>query len=117
MLGVGVLFESYLPQVGDDYVIIDQTTSSVPRIDFASSTVFQDPLTNQPLFDGSFFVASGITFRIDYDGGDGNDVVLTVAAIPAPGAGTGRDHRPGSAAPHAPLNLRSPPSPFSNQHT
>jgi len=44
--------------------------------------------------DGSTFVVAGVTFQINYGGGDGNDVVLTATAVPvvaptAPDTGAG----------------------------
>lgn len=90
-LGVSVLPDSYVPQVGDMFMIIDIRSSLVPRVDLpnlsnpynTSPNLFSAP-DGSTLLNGSQFVADGFTFRILYNGGDGNDIVLEVMAIPAP---------------------------------
>lgn len=90
-LSVAVLAESYIPQVGDMFTIIHQVGSQYARIDLGGG-VFSD-LDGASLFNGATFMADGFTFRIRYDfdadSGNpllsGNDVMLEVVAIPAPG--------------------------------
>lgn len=92
-LGVAVLAQNYIPQLGDSWVIVDILSSLVPRVDLpnlgnpynTSPNLFSAP-DGTTLLDNGIFIADGFTFRIDYDGGDGNDVTLTVMAIPAPGS-------------------------------
>jgi autotransporter-associated beta strand protein len=67
------LFNGFTPIVGDSFTLI------------ANDDV--EPLAPEDLFigkpDDSLFTASGYEFRIDYQGGDGNDVTVTVT-IPEP---------------------------------
>src|SRR5262249_38049297 len=57
----------YAPAVGDTFTIIDNDLGELVGNTFTG------------LPDGATFSAGGRTFRINYNGGDGNDVVLTVA--------------------------------------
>lgn len=63
------VFFGYTPSVGDSYVIVDN--------DGADAVVG----TFSTLPEGSTFVAFGRTLQITYQGGDGNDVVLTVTSL------------------------------------
>lgn len=65
------LFNNYKPSVGSSYAIINNDGSD------AVTGHFSD-LTN-----GSTFSAGGYSFKINYAGGDGNDVVITVQPSPA----------------------------------
>lgn len=60
----------YTPVLGDSFIIIHNAGGS------AVSGTFNG------LAEGSFFTNSGISFRITYAGGDGNDVVITRANVP-----------------------------------
>lgn len=61
---------NYTPQVNDEFTIVNliASTSTI-------SGTFND--SGQTLAEGATFVADGRQFRISYQGGDGNDVVLT----------------------------------------
>jgi hypothetical protein len=58
------------PQVGQSFVIVDNDGN-----DPIAGTFNGKP-------EGSVFTAGGTTFRITYVGGSGNDIVLTVIAVP-----------------------------------
>jgi Tol biopolymer transport system component len=78
------LYGGFVPAVGDAFTIINNDGS--------------DPVsgTFNGLAEGASFVASGVTYRISYVGGSGNDVVLSVTAVnPAVAAAA-------SSAPKAP---------------
>src|SRR5262249_7569306 len=62
-----VEFLGFTPQVGDTFRIIHKTNSGAVNGTFAG------------LGEGSTFAAGTVTFQITYQGGTGNDVVLTVA--------------------------------------
>lgn len=67
----------YNAKVDDKFTIIDNDGS-----DAVSSTF-------KGLAEGATFTSDGVTYKISYVGGDGNDVVLTVTAIPGtPNTGT-----------------------------
>lgn len=69
-------YNGYTPKQGDVFIIIDQAS------DKAVSGTFKD------LPEGATFSQNGITFKISYVGGDGNDVTLTVMNQPtAPNTG------------------------------
>lgn len=60
----------FKPGVGDKFTIIENDGTD------PVSGAFQD------LPVGTTFTVDGVAFKIDYDGGDGNDVVLTVQSVP-----------------------------------
>lgn len=61
--------DSYMPALNSSYTIISNDAAD------AVTGTFTD------LADGGRFDVSGVTFEINYDGGDGNDVVLTAVAV------------------------------------
>jgi hypothetical protein len=63
------LYGGFIPSVGNAYTIIDNDGSD------AVTGTFNN------LAEGAAFTASGVTYKITYAGGDGNDVVLTVTAV------------------------------------
>lgn len=66
-----LLWNSYSPAVGENYVIINNDGSDAVTGTF--SGLAQD----------ASFTQNGVTFSISYTGGDGNDVVLTVTGVTA----------------------------------
>lgn len=56
----------FLPVIGDSFTIISAASGTASRLSFAG------------LPEGSTFTQGGFLFSITYQGGDGNDVVLTV---------------------------------------
>ncbi len=81
-LGNGTLntsfWDGFRPKGGEQFIIIDNDGS--------------DPVdgTFKDLPEGATFSIDGVVFRINYAGGDGNDVVLTVISVPAaPDTGVG----------------------------
>lgn len=69
-------YNGYTPKQGQEFVIINQAG------DKAVDGNFKD------LPEGATFSQNGITFKISYKGGDGNDVTLTVMNVPtAPNTG------------------------------
>lgn len=79
-LGVDVTAMFSSIAIGSELTIINLATSS-QRV----TGYFSNPLTGQLLNSGSSFSTDGVTFGVDYSGGDGNDLVLTVLAVPSPG--------------------------------
>lgn len=73
----GQLFVSWIgseqAMVGQEFTLIDLQSSLGAVGTFAG------------LAEGSEFTSEGVLWRISYQGGDGNDVVLSVAAVPEPG--------------------------------
>jgi hypothetical protein len=73
-LGNGTLeairYDGFFPTVGAKYTIIDNDGSD------AVSGTFMD------LPEGATFTSDGVIYQITYKGGSGNDVVLTVKAVP-----------------------------------
>ncbi|MDP7020184.1 MAG: GEVED domain-containing protein, partial [Pirellulaceae bacterium] len=72
-LGAGVplnisLVNGYSPLVGDQLVIINNDSTDAVTGEFAGKA------------DDSSFTVANVTYTIDYDGGDNNDVVLTVSS-------------------------------------
>ena len=63
------ILDDFVPNVGNTFVIINNDEADAVTGEF-------DGLTN-----GATFEVDGVTFRINYDGGDGNDVVLTVTQV------------------------------------
>lgn len=63
--------DGYKAKVNDSFTIIDNDAAD------AVTGTFKDKA------EGATFTVSGITFKITYKGGDGNDVVLTVMQVPA----------------------------------
>ncbi|MBI1315205.1 hypothetical protein GC176_28270 [bacterium] len=88
---------SFTPQIGDTFTIVE-------LIDVTSSISGVFSFSGQPLEEGATFNASGQDFQITYQGGDGNDIVLTASLPPdfgdAPdtGAGTGTGNYQTTAA-------------------
>ncbi len=66
------LYNSYAPALNSTYTIVNNDSTDAITGTFAG------------LVQGASFVVGGYTYTISYTGGDGNDVVLTVAAVPAP---------------------------------
>jgi hypothetical protein len=64
-----VVFFTFVPSLGDSYLIVDNDGS--------------DPIigTFAGLPEGATFVLGGRTFQITYVGGTGNDIVLTVTSV------------------------------------
>ena len=82
-MDVEVLGLTSLPVVGETYTVIDIVNSSISRItgDFMSPS-------GSDLFEGAKFSDErGFQWQISYQGGDGNDVVLTsLSVVPEPGS-------------------------------
>ncbi len=64
-------YNGFVPKAGDSFVIISQAGTQ------AVNGHFKD------LAEGAVFTTQGVTYKISYAGGDGNDVTLTVQNIPA----------------------------------
>jgi Tol biopolymer transport system component len=64
-----ILFGGFVPSVGNSFTIVNNDGSD------AVSGTFNG------LAEGSTFTSGGVTYRISYVGGTGNDVVLTVTAV------------------------------------
>ena len=64
----------YSPTVGDAFTIVDKVSAGAVAGTFAG------------LAEGGTFSSGPATFAITYAGGTGNDVVLTVTAVPEPAA-------------------------------
>jgi autotransporter-associated beta strand protein len=69
------LYNGFVPSVGHAYTIIDNDSNDAVTGTFNG------------LAEGASFTAQGVTYRVTYVGGDGNDVVLTVTAVDAAVAG------------------------------
>jgi autotransporter-associated beta strand protein len=65
------LLNDFTPALNDTFIIINNDAADEIIGEFAG------------MINGSTFEVDGVTFRINYDGGDGNDVVLTATAVPA----------------------------------
>ena len=65
------LYNGFKPTAGQKYVLIDNDGADAIGTD-----------TFAGLAQGATFTVSGYTFSISYTGGDGNDVELTVTAVP-----------------------------------
>lgn len=65
------LWNSFAPTVGQSYTIINNDSNDAVTGTFVG------------MADDSSFTQNGVTYTINYNGGDGNDVVLTVTAVPA----------------------------------
>ena len=63
------LLSGFVPALNDEFIIVNNDEADAVTGEF-------DGLTN-----GATFEVDGVTFRINYDGGDGNDVVLTVTQV------------------------------------
>ena len=74
------LLSNFKPNKGDQFIILDNDNTD------AITGIFRD------LPEGSHMTAAGVTFKISYTGGDGNDIILTVESI----------EESGSSAPGAP---------------
>ena len=61
----------YVPALNDTFVIIKNDAAEAVTGTFTG------------LVGGASIVVEGVTFQINYTGGDGNDVVLTATAVPA----------------------------------
>lgn len=76
-----VLYKGYQPATGSQYTIIKNDGNDAVQGTFAG------------LKQGATFNLDGYLFKINYKGGDGNDVVLTVLNVPsAPNTGHGVYH-------------------------
>lgn len=73
-LGNGTLsivgYGGFAPAIGDSFTIIDNDSS-----DSVSGTF-------TGIAEGGLFTQNGVSYRITYTGGDGNDVVITVVSLP-----------------------------------
>jgi len=65
------LLNDFVPSLNNTFTIINNDAADAVTGTF------------EGLANGATFEVNGVTFRINYDGGDGNDVVLTVVSIPA----------------------------------
>jgi autotransporter-associated beta strand protein len=65
------LYGGFVPSVGQAYTVIDNDSNDAVTGTFNG------------LAEGATFTAQGVTYKITYVGGDGNDVVLTVTAVDA----------------------------------
>jgi hypothetical protein len=65
------LFNGFQPVVGNSFMIINNQPAGAVVSSFAN------------LPEGGTFTSQGVTYRISYVGGDGNDVVLTVTNVDA----------------------------------
>lgn len=63
------LYGGFVPTVGQAYTIINNDSNDAVVGTFNG------------LAEGAAFTVTGVTYRISYVGGDGNDVVLTVTAV------------------------------------
>jgi len=73
----GLDAESFSPQVGDTFVILDNDGTDAVR------GLFKDFFTGNDLHEGDTLTAGGLPFQISYRGGTGNDVALTRLDVPA----------------------------------
>ncbi len=76
-------FDSYVPQSGDDYVLISNDGSDAVSGTFVAGTGIDAVSSGTALPEGlvlsSNFLGSGLTATITYKGGDGNDVAIIVS--------------------------------------
>ena len=61
---------SFVPALNDEFIIISNDDTDAVTGTFVG------------MADGSSFDVAGVTFEINYDGGDGNDVVLSAVSVP-----------------------------------
>lgn len=66
-----LLYGGFVPKVGQSYTIISN----------GSSSPISGTFTGLP--EGATYTNQGVTYKVTYKGGDGNDVVLTVTAVDA----------------------------------
>jgi hypothetical protein len=66
-----ILDSGFVPSVGNSFTIINNKSTDPVTSTFSGHA------------EGSSFSSQGVTYRITYIGGDGNDVVLTVTAVDA----------------------------------
>jgi hypothetical protein len=71
------MLNDYKPALNSTYTIINNDAADAVTGTFSG------------LAEGATFQVSGYTFRVNYAAGDGNDVVLTVTAVPASAPDTG----------------------------
>ncbi|HZW07066.1 MAG TPA: hypothetical protein VFF65_08070, partial [Phycisphaerales bacterium] len=86
---------NFVPSIGMSFTIIDQDSSAAPSLYAPAMTSIDGSMfmshdggsLAQGVYFGHEALPAGTFFQIDYFGGDtGNDVVLTIVPIPAPGA-------------------------------
>jgi fibronectin-binding autotransporter adhesin len=65
------LYGGFVPKVGQSYIIINNDAADAVTGTFTG------------LAEGALFTKDGVTYKITYKGGDGNDVVLTVTSVDA----------------------------------
>ena len=65
------LYGGFVPKVGQSYTIIDNDAADAVTGTFTG------------IANGGTYSNQGVTYTVNYDGGDGNDVVLTVKAVDA----------------------------------
>jgi fibronectin-binding autotransporter adhesin len=65
------LYGGFVPVIGQSYTIVDNASSNPTTGTFTG------------LSEGATFVSQGVTFKISYVGGTGNDVVITVVTVNA----------------------------------
>ena len=65
------LVDGFVPALNDEFIIISNDVTDAVTGTFSG------------MADGSSFTVDGVTYQINYDGGDGNDVVLTATAVAA----------------------------------
>jgi hypothetical protein len=66
-----ILWNNYVPVAGGSYTIIDND----------GTDAIIGTFSNMP--EGSTFTINGVVMEITYNGGDGNDIVLSVVSVPA----------------------------------
>ncbi|MCR5873052.1 hypothetical protein LRS10_01875 [Phenylobacterium sp. J426] len=66
------LYGGFTPVAGNSFLLIDNDLADAVSGEFAGFA------------DGVAVTIGGLNYTVDYQGGDGNDVVLTVSAIPPP---------------------------------
>lgn len=66
------LAPGFTPGVGDEFTLIDKTSAGAISGEYAN------------LHDGAFITLNGVTFQADYQGGNGNDLTLTVTSVTPP---------------------------------
>jgi hypothetical protein len=84
------LYGGFVPAAGNTFTIVDNDAADAVTGTFNG------------LAEGATFTASGVTYKISYVGGDGNDVVITVQKVDAAAVAAAAAAAPAVAAPKAP---------------
>lgn len=85
-----LLYGGFVPAVNDTFTIIDNDGADAVNGTFSG------------LAEAAEFTVAGVTYKISYLGGDGNDVTLKVLSIPSLAAAQAASNTPAAAAPKAP---------------